>query len=69
MAYNFDINTTIKSIMDKILQINLLLVFYTDSKSLYNYFIWLGTTQEKYFIINVICLRQTYERKQIIEVK
>jgi hypothetical protein len=44
MAYGFDINAVVKSIIDKVLQVNLLLVFYTNFKSLYNYFIRLGTT-------------------------
>jgi len=44
MAYGFNIGVIIKSIVDKILQINLLLVLCTDSKSLYNCLVWLGTT-------------------------
>jgi hypothetical protein len=44
IVYSFDISTAIKSTIDKILQVNLLLVLYTDSKSLYNCFIRLGTT-------------------------
>ena len=43
MAYSFDIAVAIKSIVDKVLQINLLLILYTDFKSLYNYLIRLGT--------------------------
>jgi hypothetical protein len=44
MAYSFDISTTIKSIINKILQVKLLFVFYTNSKFLYDCFVWLGTT-------------------------
>jgi len=36
MAYGFNIAVAIKSIVDKVLQINLPLVLYTDSKLLYN---------------------------------
>ena len=43
IAYGFNIAVAIKSIVDKVLQINLLLVLYTNSKSLYNYFIRLRT--------------------------
>jgi hypothetical protein len=36
LVYRFDIGAVIKSTLDKILQINLLFILYTDSKSLYN---------------------------------
>jgi len=36
MAHGFDIGVAIKFIVDKILQINLLFMLCTDSKSLYN---------------------------------
>ena len=69
MAHGFDIGTAIKSTLDKILQVNLPLVLCTDSKSLYDCLVRLGTTQEKRLIINVICLRQAYKRRQITKVK
>jgi hypothetical protein len=56
IAYNFDISASIKFIIDKVLGIKLLLMLYTNSKSLYNYLIKLGTTQEKRLIIDIICL-------------
>ena len=55
--------------VDKILQINLPLVLCIDSKSLYNCLVRLRTTQEKQLIIDVICLQQAYERRQITKVK
>jgi hypothetical protein len=69
MAYSFDISAAIKFIIDKILQVNLLLVLCINSKSLYDYLVRLGTTQEKRLMIDIICLRQAYEQKQITEVK
>jgi hypothetical protein len=68
-AHGFDIGVAIKSTVDKILQINLPLVLCTDSKSLYDCLVRLGTTQEKRLMIDVMCLRQAYERRQITEVK
>ena len=56
IAYGFDIGAAIKSIVDKILQVNLLLVLCTDSKSLYNCLVRLRTTQEKRLMIDVMCL-------------
>jgi hypothetical protein len=54
MAYSFNIGALIKSIINRILEIELLLVVYTDSKLLYKCLIKLGTTREKYLIINII---------------
>jgi hypothetical protein len=47
----------VKSTINKALEIEVPLVVYIDSKSLYEYLIKLGTTREKRLIINVICLR------------
>jgi hypothetical protein len=47
---------------------NLPLVLCTDSKSLYECLVKLGTTQEKRFMIDIMCLRQSYERREIAEV-
>jgi hypothetical protein len=69
MAHGFDIGAAIKSTLDKILQINLPLILCTDSKSLYDCLVRLGTTQEKRLMVDVMCLRQAYERRQITEVK
>ncbi|KAE9376610.1 hypothetical protein N431DRAFT_332346, partial [Stipitochalara longipes BDJ] len=43
IAHGFNISALVKSIINKILGINLLLVLYIDSKSLYKYLIKLGT--------------------------
>jgi hydroxymethylglutaryl-CoA reductase len=52
-----------------VLGIDLLLVLYTDSKSLYECLVKLGTTQEKRLMIDIMCLRQAYKRREIAEVK
>jgi hypothetical protein len=57
IAHSFDISAFIKFIIDKVLRIELPLILYTNSKSLYNYLIKLGTTQEKQLIIDIIYLR------------
>ena len=53
MAHGFNISTIIKSILDKVLQVNLPLILYTNLKSLYNYLVRLKTIQKKYLIINI----------------
>jgi hypothetical protein len=70
LAHGFDIGAVIKSIIQRILQLEQLpLVLYTDSKSLYDCLVKLGTTQEKRLIVDLMCLCQAYERREITEVK
>ena len=56
IAHGFDIAVAIKMIIRKALQISLPLVLCTDSKSLYDYLVKLGTTAKKRLIIDIICL-------------
>ena len=44
-------------------------MLYTYSKLIYKCFIKLETTQKKRLIINIICLRQLYKRREIAKVK
>ena len=45
------------------------LVLCTDSKSLYDCLVKLGTTQEKRLMVDLMCLRQLYKRREITEIK
>ena len=56
MAYSFNISTLVKSIINRILEMKLLLVVYINSKLLYECLIKLDITREKYLIINIIYL-------------
>ena len=69
MAYKFDIGALVKLTIDKVLGIDLLLVLCTNSKSLYECLVKLGIMQEKRLIIDVMCLRQAYKRREIAQVK
>ena len=51
------------------LGIELLLVVCIDSKSLYECLVKLGITQEKRLIVDVMCLRLAYKRREIAKVK
>ena len=62
IAYGFNMGASVKSIINRALEMELPLVVCTDSKLLYECLVKLGTTREKRLIINVICLRQAYER-------
>jgi hypothetical protein len=69
MAHGFDIGALVKFTIDKVLGIELPLILCTDSKLLYECLVKLGITQEKRLIIDIMCLRQAYERREIAEVK
>ena len=69
MAHSFNISTAIKAIIELQLNISLPLILCTNSKSIYECLVKLRTIQEKKLIINIICLRQLYERREIAKVK
>ena len=69
MAHGFDIGAIIKATLEKILRLAVPLILCTDSKSLYNCLVKLGTTREKWLIVDVMSLRQSYEQWEITEVK
>jgi uncharacterized protein (DUF2384 family) len=71
MINDFDIESLIKLIIERILKLNNIvsLILLTDSKSLYDCFVKLSTIAEKRLIIDLMCLRQSYERREIAEIK
>ena len=69
MNYEFDIQTVLKATIKKILQFNILLMIYIDFKSLYECFVKLKIIYEKRLMINVMNFRQSYEKREIIEIR
>jgi hypothetical protein len=69
MAHGFDIGAVVKSTIEAIIQIKVPLILCTDSKSLYDCLVKLGTTQEKRLMVDIMCLRQSYQRREITEVQ
>ena len=69
MAHGFNIGAAIKATVELQLNISLLLILCTDSKLIYKCLVKLGTTQEKRLMIDVMCLRQLYKRREIAKVK
>jgi hypothetical protein len=70
MAHGFDTAAAIKTTIERILQLEQLpITLCTDSKSLYDCLVKLGTTQEKRLMVDLMCLRQSYERREITEIK
>ncbi|KAI1002731.1 hypothetical protein K3495_g5473 [Podosphaera aphanis] len=73
MVNGFDISiclsTTLKLITDQLDLSCIPLVICTDSYSLYECLVKLGTTKEKRLMIDIMALRESYERREITEVR
>jgi hypothetical protein len=71
MIHGFDVESVLKAILTKLLgnKILISLILAIDSKFLYDCLIRLKTTVKKRLMMNVMTLRQCYERREIIEMK
>jgi hypothetical protein len=70
MAHGFDAGSVIKSTIQRILNIfSLSMILLTDSRSLYDCLVKLEITSEKRLMIDLMCLRQFYERREITEIR
>ncbi len=69
MTHDFDVDSVLKATLTKMLDILILLILVTDFKSLYDCLIRLRTIVEKRLMMNVMTLRQSYERREITEVR
>lgn len=65
----FAINTTLKMATNKLGLPYVPTVVYTDSYSLYECLVKLGTTKEKRLMIDIMALRQSYERRELFEIR
>jgi hypothetical protein len=65
MVHGFDSAFCVKATLDLVLNTDVPLVICTDSKSLYDCLVKLGTTQEKRLMIDVMCMREAYKRREI----
>jgi len=61
--------TTLKMITGRLGLPSIPLVVCTDSYSLYECLVKLGTTNEKRLMIDIMALRQSYERREIAEIR
>jgi hypothetical protein len=69
MTNEFDADSVIKSIIQRILNISLSMILLTNSRSLYDCLVKLEITSEKWLMIDLMCLRQSYERKEITKIR
>jgi hypothetical protein len=73
MAYGVDIAIAIGGTIDIIMQRlhlpNVPIVVCTDSRSLYDCLVKLGTTKEKRPMIDIMALREAYERSELMDIR
>jgi hypothetical protein len=63
------ISTTLKLILDRLNISAIPTIVCTDSYSLYECLVKLGTTKEKRLMIDIMALRQSYERRELHEIR
>ncbi|KAI0996966.1 hypothetical protein K3495_g11217 [Podosphaera aphanis] len=72
LVNGFDLGSVIKTTAENALRPwhpePIPLVICTDSQSLYDCLVKLGTTNEKRLMIDIMCLQQAYERREITEI-
>jgi hypothetical protein len=73
MVSGFDsaiaLSTTLQKVMEALNLPPIPTILCSDSKSLYDCLVKLGTTQEKRLMIDIMSLRESYEKKEISEVR
>ena len=63
------ISTTLNLIIEQLGLTPIPTVICTDSFSLYEYMVKLGTTKEKRLMIDIMAIRQSYERRELSEIR
>jgi hypothetical protein len=69
MIHDFDVNSILKAILMKMLNTFISLILVIDSKSLYDYLVRLDIIVKKRLMMNVMIFKQSYEKREIIEIK
>jgi hypothetical protein len=65
----YAISSTLAKITDQLNLPTIPLIVCTDSYSLYKCLVKLGTTKEKRLMIDIMALRQSYERRELFEIR
>ena len=65
----YAISSTLEQITNQLQLPPIPTIVCTDSKSLYQCLVKLGTTKEKRLMIDIMALRQSYERRELYEIR
>jgi hypothetical protein len=65
----FVIGSTLKMITNNLGLLAIPIIVCTDSYSLYECLVKLGTTKEKRLMIDIMAIRQSYERRELLEIR
>ena len=65
----YAISSTLSKITDQLHLPAIPIIVYTDSYSLYECLVKLGITKEKRLMIDIMALRQSYERRELFEIR
>lgn len=63
------LGTTLNMIMKQLGYADIPIVVCTDSRSLYDCLVKLGTTTEKRLMIDIMSIRESYERRELTEIR
>ena len=66
---SFVISSTLTIIMKQLGFPTIPIIVYTDSYSLYECLVKLGITKEKRLIIDIIIIRESYENRELFEIR
>jgi hypothetical protein len=61
----YAIGSTLNMVIKQLDLLTIPIVVYTDSYSLYECLVKLGTTKEKRLMIDIMAIRQSYERREL----
>jgi hypothetical protein len=65
---SFAIGSTLTIIIKQLKLPTILIIVYTDSYSLYECLVKLGTIKKKRFIIDIMTIRESYENRELFEI-
>jgi hypothetical protein len=63
------ISSILKLITTQLKLPDIVIIVCTDLYSFYKYLVKLGTTKKKHFMIDIIILRESYEYKELFEIR
>jgi hypothetical protein len=66
---SFAISSTLTMIIKQLGFLIILIIVCTDSYSLYECLVKLGITKEKRFIIDIMAIRESYENRELFEIR